>query len=195
MKVSQSCLTLYDPMDCTVHGILQARILGWVAFPFSKGSSQLRDQTKSSILQENSLPAEPPAAATAAKSQHLRLTLCDPRDGSPPDSAVPGILQARILEWVAISFSNAWKWKEKVKSFSRVHLCMTPWTVAYQAPPSRVGCHCLLHQATWEALNSFERTQKYDIGSHSSVTSLCMTAQSLSWILYHWVTWEAQLPF
>ena len=63
-------------------------------------------------------------------------TLCDPIDGSPPGSPVPGILQARTLEWVAISFSNAWKWKGKVKSLSRVQLLATPWTAAYQAPPS-----------------------------------------------------------
>ena len=63
-------------------------------------------------------------------------TLCDPRDSSPPGSPVPGILQARTLERVAISFSNAWKWKVKVKSLSRVWLFVTPWTVAHQAPPS-----------------------------------------------------------
>ena len=57
-------------------------------------------------------------------------------DGSPPGSPVAGILQARTLEWVAISFSNAWKWKVKVKSLSRVRLLATPWTAAYQAPPS-----------------------------------------------------------
>ena len=75
-------------------------------------------------------------AAAAAKSLQLCLTLCDPIDGSPPGSPVPGILQARALEWVAISFSNAWKWKVKVKSLSRVWLFATPWTAAYQAPPS-----------------------------------------------------------
>ena len=64
------------------------------------------------------------------------LTLCNPIDGSPPGSPVPGILQARTLEWVAISFSIAWKWKVKVKSLSRVWLFTTPWTAAYQAPPS-----------------------------------------------------------
>ena len=63
------------------------------------------------------------------------LTLCDPIDGSPSGSTVPGILQARTLEWVAISFSNAWKWKVKVKSISHVRLLVTPWTAAYQAPP------------------------------------------------------------
>ena len=76
------------------------------------------------------------AAAAAAKSLQSWPTLCDPRDGSPPGSPVPGILQARTLEWVAISFFNAWKWKVKVKSLSRVQLLETPWTAAYQAPPS-----------------------------------------------------------
>ena len=77
-----------------------------------------------------------PVAAAAVKSLHSCPTLCDPIDGSPPGSAIPGILQARTLEWVAISFSNAWKWKGKVKSFSRVRPLATPWTAAYQAPPS-----------------------------------------------------------
>ena len=75
-------------------------------------------------------------AAAAAKSLQLCLILCDPIDCSPPGTAVPGILQARKLEWVAISFSNEWKWKVKVKSLSRVRLLATPWTAAYQAPPS-----------------------------------------------------------
>ena len=76
------------------------------------------------------------SAAAAAKSLQSCPTLCDPIDGSPPGSPVPGILQARILEWVAISFSNAWKWKVKVKSLSHVRLFSTPWTAAHQAPPS-----------------------------------------------------------
>ena len=75
-------------------------------------------------------------AAAAAKSLQSCPTLCDPIDGSPPGSPVPGILQARILEWVAFSFSNAWKWKVKVKSLSRVWLLATPWSAAHQAPPS-----------------------------------------------------------
>ena len=75
-------------------------------------------------------------AAAAAKSLQSCPTLCDSRDGSPPGFPVPGILQARTLEWVAISFSNAWKWKVKGKSLSRVQLLATPWTAAYQAPPS-----------------------------------------------------------
>ena len=76
------------------------------------------------------------AAAAAAKSLQSCSTLCDPIDSSPPGSPIPGILQARTLEWVAISFSNAWKWKVKMKSLSRVQLLPTPWTAAYQAPPS-----------------------------------------------------------
>ena len=75
------------------------------------------------------------AAAAAAKSLQSCPTLCNPIEGSSPRSPIPGILQARILEWVAISFSNAWK-KVKVKSFSRVRLFATPWTAAYQAPLS-----------------------------------------------------------
>ena len=74
--------------------------------------------------------------AAAAKSLQSCPTLCDSIDGSPPGSPVPGILQAITLEWVAISFSNAWKWKVKVKSLSRVWLLATPWTAAYQAPPT-----------------------------------------------------------
>ena len=74
--------------------------------------------------------------AAAAKSRQSCLTLCDPIDGSPPGSTIPGILQSRTLEWVAISFSNAWKWKVKVKSISHVRLFATPWTLVCQAPLS-----------------------------------------------------------
>ena len=72
----------------------------------------------------------------AAKSLQSCPTLCDPIDGSPPSSPIPGILQARTLEWVAISFSNAWKWNVKVKLLSRVWPSATPWTAAFQAPAS-----------------------------------------------------------
>ena len=93
------------------------------------------------------------SAAAAAKSLQSCPTLCDPIDGSPPGSPIPGVLQARTLEWVAISFSNAWKWKVKVKLLSCVWLLATLWTTAYQAPPSmgfprqeyQSGVHCLLH--------------------------------------------------
>ena len=95
------------------------------------------------------------AAAAAAKSLQSCPTLCDPIDGSPLGSPIPGILQARTLEWVAISFSNAWKWKVKVKSLSRTWLLATPWTAAYQAP--RPG---LSRQEYWSGMppmNSMKR--------------------------------------
>ena len=92
--------------------------------------------SKSKKIQEALFCIIPAAAAAAAKSHQSCPTLCDPIDGSPTGSSVPGILQARILEWVAISFSNAWKWNVKVKLFSHVQLLATPWTVAYQAPRS-----------------------------------------------------------
>ena len=85
------------------------------------------------------------------------LTLCDPIDGSPPGSPIPGILQARTLEWVAISFSNAWKWKAKIKLLSCVWSLATPWTAAYQAPPS-MG---LPRQEYWSGLPSPGHFNKY----------------------------------
>ena len=89
------------------------------------------------------------AAAAAAKSLQSCPTLCNPID-SPPGSPVPGILQARTLEWVAIPFSNEWKWNVKVKLLSRVRLLATPWTAAYQAPPS-TGC---FRQEYWSGVPS-----------------------------------------
>ena len=131
------------------------RILDWVAMSSSRGSSQPRDQTQvfsiadwfftvlatREALWHRGNPSLNIyqyiiAAATAAKSLQSCPTLCDPIDGSPPGSPVPGILQARTLEWVAISSSSAWKWKVKVKSLSRVRPSVTPWTAAHQAPPS-----------------------------------------------------------
>ena len=119
-KSLQSCLTLCNPMDCSlpgssVPGVLQAKILEWVAIPFSRGSSQLRDQTciscidgwiLSPLSQQGSPDKDTAAAAAAAKSLQSCPILCDPIDSSPPGSPVSGILQARTLEWVAISFSN-----------------------------------------------------------------------------------------
>ena len=128
---------LCNPMDYTAHGILQARILKWVAFPFSRVSSQSRDGTQVSHIAGRFLTSWATRETfTLAKSLQSCPTLCDPRDGSPPGSPVPGTLQARTLEWVAISFSNAWKWKVKGKSLSHVRLLVTPWTAAYQVPPS-----------------------------------------------------------
>ena len=99
------------------------------------------------------------AAAAATKSLQSCPILCNPIDGSPQGSPVPGILQARTLEWVAISFSSPRKWKVKVKSLSRAGLLATPWTAAYQAPPSMdfsgkstgVGCHCLLPSSSYHS--------------------------------------------
>ena len=98
------------------------------------------------------------STATAAKSLQLCLTLRDAIDSSPPGSPVPGILQARTLEWVAISFSNAWKWKVKVKLLSRVRLLgsslgscptrlLSPWD--FPGKSTGVGCHCLLHSTAY----------------------------------------------
>ena len=103
-------------------------------------------------------PWLPFSVAAAAKSLQSCPTLCNPIDSSPPCSSVPGILQARALEWVAISFSNAWKWKAKVKLLSYVRLLATRWTAAHQAPPpmgfpgksTGEGCHRLWPLLNWE---------------------------------------------
>ena len=115
------------------------------------------------------------SAAAAAKSFQSCLTLCDPIDGSPPGSPVPGILQARTLDWVAIYFSNAWKWKVKVKSLSHVWLLATPWTAAFQVPlfmgfsskSTGVGCHCLLQKISeWSPIS---RSQFEEVNSIHTV--------------------------
>ena len=103
-------------------------------------------------------------AAAAAKLLQSCPTLCNSIDDSLPGSTVPGILQAKTLEWVAISFSNAWKWKVKVRSLSRVWLFATPWTVAHQAfrpwdfpgKSTGVGCHCLLRTYVYAAAKSLQ---------------------------------------
>ena len=141
--------------SASVCGILPATVLEWVVMLSSRGSFRPKDRTCISyvsfigrqVLYHQSPLWSPEtvivnrkglkkAATAAAKSLQLCPTLCDPWDGSPPGSPVPGILQARTLEWVAISFSNAWKCKVKVKSLSHVRLFTTPWTAAYQALPS-----------------------------------------------------------
>ena len=96
----------------------------WMASHFLASSNTLVDH-QSPLVQLYFFPTKP-AAAAAAKSLHSCVTLCDPIDGSPPGCAVPGILQARTLEWVAISFSNAWKWKVKVKSLSHDPMDCSP---------------------------------------------------------------------
>ena len=133
--VAMSVWLLATPRTVACHGIFQARILEWVVISFSRGSSRPRDRIRVSCSGRRLLYYWA-AAAAAAKSLQSCPTLCDPVDGSPSGSPAPGILQARTLEWVAISFSNAWKWKVKGKSLSRVGLLATPWTAAYQAPLS-----------------------------------------------------------
>ena len=121
-------------------------------------------------------------AAAAAKSLQSCPTLCDPIDGSPPGSPVPGILQARTLEWVAISFSNAQKWKVKVKLLSCVWLLVTPWTAAHQAPPSMdfpakstgVGCHCLLQKVK-------EESEKVGLKLNIQKTKIMASGPIVSW--------------
>ena len=88
------------------------------------------------VPKTNTMSYDSHAAAAAARSLQSCPTLWNPIDSSPPGSPIPGILQARTLEWVAISFSNAWKWKVKVKLLRRIRLLATPWTAAYQAPLS-----------------------------------------------------------
>ena len=143
-SVMSDSVTLRDSL-CMV--ILQAGILEWVVMPSSRGSSWPRNGTHVSCV-----PCISGgfftcwAIGEAQDAGYLLLLLllscfshvqlCDPIDGSPPGSSVPGILQARTLVWVAFSFSNAWNWKVKVKSLSHVRLLVTTWTAAYQAPPS-----------------------------------------------------------
>ena len=130
----------------------------------------------------------------AAKSLQSCQTLCDPMDCSPPVFPVPGILQARTLEWVAISFSNAWKWKVKVKSLSRVQLLATPWTTAHQAPPSTgfsrqeywSFCHCLLQRCTLQSIKQ-KLTRGIDLRwkpeSQQSREMKNIASRHASWVL------------
>ena len=125
---SQSCKVTPKPSDKRYKEIIMYIILNvTLVLKLSLGAYFINICLQSSIGG---------AAAAAAKSLQSCPTLCDPMDSSPPGSAVPGILQARTLEWVAISFFFAWKWKVKVKSLSHDRLVATPWTVAHQAPPS-----------------------------------------------------------
>ena len=105
-----------------------------------------------------------PKSAAAAKSLQLCLTLCNPMDSSPPGSPVPGILQARTLEWVAISFSNAWKWSRSVVSDSlwphglQPTRLLRPWD--FPGKSTGVGCHCLLRSPNLQIINDGECGEK-----------------------------------
>ena len=164
-EVAQSCLTLSDPMDCSLlgsstHGIFQARVLEWGAIAFSAKSHAA-------------------AAAAAAKSLQSCPTLCDPIDGSSPGSPIPGTLQARTLEWVAISFSNAWKWKwscSVVSNSSWPHglqptsvLC--PWDLPGKS--TGVGCHCLLRQSHTDVIKCW----KFSV----NICPIALKSKLLSW--------------
>ena len=120
--------------------------------------------------------------AAAAESLQSCPTLCDPTDGSPPGSPIPGILQARTLEWVAGSFSNAWMWKVKVKSLS-VWLFTIPWTVAYQAPPS-MGFPRQEYWSAWGAFKFCKTASPYNwnrTGSLCEGSVISATVISLAW--------------
>ena len=141
-----------SPPGSSVHGTLQARVLEWGAISFSGGSSQFRNLTLVSCTAGRFFTnrAMNEAQSFAAKSLQSCPTLCSPIDGSPPGSPVPGILQARTLEWVAMSFSNAWNWKVKVKSPSvsnslwphglQPTRLLRPWD--FPGKSTGVGCHC-----------------------------------------------------
>ena len=134
-----SCVTRYINATSRLHyhiwlptkGLRNPRI-PWQSGGWDSVLSQLRAWVQSPVRERS----HKLHAAAAAKSHQSCPTLCDPRDSSPPGSPVPGILQARTLKWVAISFSNAWKRKVKVKSLNCVQLLATPWTAVYQAPLS-----------------------------------------------------------
>ena len=193
VKGVQLCLILCDPMNYIVHGILQARILEWVGFPFSRGSSQLRYQTQASCiaggfftiwatreaqecwsgwpipspadlpdpgikpespeLQADSLPTElsgkPWASESESESEvaQLCLTLCDPMDCNLPVFSVHGIFQARILDWVAISFSKRSSWPRDwtwVSHTAGRHLTVWATTEVHQGIPPGHHKHCTL---------------------------------------------------
>ena len=130
-------ITLYVLQEITIRNSLAVQWLGPGAF-IARAQVPLVGELRSASTARPKKKKEITRhwAAVAAKSLQLCPTLCYPIDGSPLGSSIPGILQARTLEWVAISFSNAWEWKVKVRSLSRVRLFATPWTAAHQAPPS-----------------------------------------------------------
>ena len=154
-------------------------------------------------------------AAAAAESLQSCPTLCDPIDSSPPGSPVPGILQARTLEWVAISFSNAGKWKVKGKSLSRVWLFVTPWTAAYLAPPSmglsrqeywsgvplpspvavtRNGQMSVGNSILWNIIQLLKNELNPNLLMSGIVTSnfrmLTMYVSALHFVFYNLIKWE-----
>ena len=123
-------------LDTAEKGISELEDMTLETSKTEKTKNKKKAKTKQKKISKNCEKSTKGIAAAATKSLQSCPTLCDPKDSSQPGSPVPGILQARTLEWVAISFSNAWNWKVKVKLLSRVGLFMIPWATAYQAPPS-----------------------------------------------------------
>ena len=138
------------------------------------------------------------AAAAAAKSLQSCPTLCGPIDGSPPGSPVPGILQARTLEWVAISFSNAWTWKVKVKLLSPVQLLVTPWTAGssvhgiFQARVLEWGaiafCNTMLRWILFKNTRMGRRKKKKNLAKG------CSVHLNLSVFMFFYVPWKLTFP-
>ena len=129
----------------------------WLPFPSPGDLPNPGIYPGSPALRADALPSEPPEKPTVALlllllSHFSRVDSVRPHRWRPTRLRIPGILQARTLEWVAISFSNAWKWKVKGKSLSRVQLFTTPWTAAHQAPPS-MG---FSRQEYWSGVGAFD---------------------------------------
>ena len=136
VKEGKICFTREEKLTDILFWLLSVwRGFGQVMCPpdigVSVGIMEEEKRTKEGVSFSKSPSSWVPAAAESLQSCP---TLWNPIDGSPPGSPIPGILQARTLEWVVISFSNACKWKVKVKLFSHVRLLATPWTAAHQAP-------------------------------------------------------------
>ena len=127
------------------------------------------------------------AAAVAAKSLQSCPILCNPFDSSPPGSPIPGILQGKNTGWVAISFSNAWKWKVKVKSFSRVRLLATPWTAAHQVPPSMR----FSRQEYWSRVPSPFPIRVY---KYTYIPKLCLLKHSVRSTIPKAYSWKISIP-
>ena len=126
----------YSPPGSSVHAILQARILRWVAIPFSRGSSQSRDWTQVSCIAGRFFTTSTTWEAhngyeSESEVSKSCLSLCNPVDWSPPGSSIHGILQARILEWVAISFSGSSQSRDWTQVSHIAGLCFTVWATSH----------------------------------------------------------------
>ena len=155
------------------HCLLKVTMLLWRKADSRAAAGKIQDNHETSFMPPKVRKCSKNDAA-AAKSLQSCPTLCDSRDGSPPGSPIPGILQARTLEWVAISFSNAWKWKVKVKFLSRVRFLATPWTAAFQAPLSMGFAR--QEYWSWVPLPSLQKWWDH-----------AKRAQEASWMISYWL--------